>query len=274
VKHIWQVLDELKKEKLFANLEKCSFCIDHVVFLGFVVSGKGIEVNESKEKAIKDWLAPTNERTNMEASKHAAYIKKIHEKTNEAIELKAVRKAASMNKHRKTVLFAPKDVVWNHLRKEHFSDQRKSKLMPRGDGPFCILAKINDNAYKIDLPPSYGVSNTFNVAGLLPFTSEDTSESRTTPFQGEEDDMTKPLSNILQPPNQATSTQVQPTSSPTQVFDGPITRSRAKKLQQEVHALLYEFQLNTNENFMLPKSCMLILLRFTKEEGQNISRAN
>jgi hypothetical protein len=25
---------------------------------------------------------------------------------------------------------------------------------------------------------------------------------------------------------------------------------------------------------MLPKSCMLILLRFTKEEGQNISRAN
>jgi hypothetical protein len=25
---------------------------------------------------------------------------------------------------------------------------------------------------------------------------------------------------------------------------------------------------------MLPKSCMLILLRFTKEEGQNISKAN
>jgi hypothetical protein len=25
---------------------------------------------------------------------------------------------------------------------------------------------------------------------------------------------------------------------------------------------------------MLPKSCMLILLRFTKKEGQNISKAN
>jgi hypothetical protein len=48
---------------------------------------------------------PLQERTNMEASKHAAYIKKIHEKTKEAIELKAVRKAASMNKHRKKVLF-------------------------------------------------------------------------------------------------------------------------------------------------------------------------
>jgi hypothetical protein len=130
--------------------------------------------------------------------------------------------------------------------------------MPRGDGPFRVLAKINDNAYKIDLPPSYGMSNTFNVVDLLPYTSEDTSESRTTLFQGEEDDTTTPLSNTLQPPSHTTSTQVQPTSSPTQVFDGPITRSRA----------------NTNENFMLPKSCMLILLRFTKEEGQNISRVN
>jgi hypothetical protein len=60
MKHIRQVLDELRKEKLFANLEKCNFCTDHVVFLGFVVLGKGIEVDESKVKAIKDWPAPTN----------------------------------------------------------------------------------------------------------------------------------------------------------------------------------------------------------------------
>jgi hypothetical protein len=38
-------------------------------------------------------------------------------------------------------------------------------------------------------------------------------------------DTTTPLSNMLQPLSQATSTQVQPTSSPAQVFDGPITRS-------------------------------------------------
>ena len=50
--------------------------------------------------------------------------------------------------------------------------------------------------------------------------------------------MTMPLSNTLQPSSHTTSTQVQPTSLPTQAFDGPITRSRAKKLQQEVHTLL------------------------------------
>jgi hypothetical protein len=46
----------------------------------------------------------------MEASERASYIKKIHEKTKEAIELKAVRKATSMNKHRKKVLFEPGDI--------------------------------------------------------------------------------------------------------------------------------------------------------------------
>jgi hypothetical protein len=194
-----------------------------------------------KPIALIDLLPlPLQERTNMEASKRAAYIKKIHEKTKEAIKLKAMHKTANMNKHRKKVLFEPGDLVWIYLRKECFPDQRKSKLMPRGDGPFRVLAKINHNAYKIDLPPSYGVSNMFNVADLLPYMSKDTSESRTTPFQEKEDDTTMPLSNTLQPPIHTTSSQVQPTSSPTQVFDGPITRSRAKKLQQEVHALLLE----------------------------------
>ena len=37
--HVQQVLNVLRKEKLFANLEKCTFCTDQVVFLGFVVSG-------------------------------------------------------------------------------------------------------------------------------------------------------------------------------------------------------------------------------------------
>ena len=60
VAHIQQVLDVLRKEKLFANLEKCTFCTDQVVFLGFVVSGSGIQVDESKVKAIKDWPTPTN----------------------------------------------------------------------------------------------------------------------------------------------------------------------------------------------------------------------
>ena len=49
----------LRKEKLFANLKKCTFCTDKLVFLGFVVSAKGIEMDEEKVKAIQEWPTPT-----------------------------------------------------------------------------------------------------------------------------------------------------------------------------------------------------------------------
>ena len=48
------VLAVLRKEKLYANLKKCSFCMDKVVFLGYVVSVKGIEVDKEKVKAINE----------------------------------------------------------------------------------------------------------------------------------------------------------------------------------------------------------------------------
>ena len=52
--HLHCVLVVLRKEKLYANLKKCCFCMDKVVFLGYVVSAKGIEVDEEKVKAIKE----------------------------------------------------------------------------------------------------------------------------------------------------------------------------------------------------------------------------
>ena len=63
----------------------------------------------------------------------------------------------------------PGDWVWVHMRKERFPEQRKSKFQPRGNRPFQVLERINDNAYKIDIPGEYGVSSSFNVADLTPF---------------------------------------------------------------------------------------------------------
>ncbi|RDX95494.1 hypothetical protein CR513_21988, partial [Mucuna pruriens] len=56
------------------------------------------------------------------------------------------------------------DLVWIHLRKK-----RKSNLLSRGDGPFKVLTKINNNAYILDMPQECESSHTFNVIGLSSF---------------------------------------------------------------------------------------------------------
>jgi hypothetical protein len=41
--------------------------------------------------------------------------------------------------------------------------------MPRGGGPFQIIERVNNNAYKVDLLCEYCVSVTFNVVDLSLF---------------------------------------------------------------------------------------------------------
>ncbi|XP_057986077.1 uncharacterized protein LOC131170622, partial [Hevea brasiliensis] len=56
--HLRAVFDVLRKEKLYTNLKKCSFCMEKVVFLGFVISANGVEVDDEKIRAIRDWPIP------------------------------------------------------------------------------------------------------------------------------------------------------------------------------------------------------------------------
>ncbi|GKE40781.1 RNA-directed DNA polymerase [Tanacetum coccineum] len=82
------------------------------------------------------------------------------------------------------------DLVWIHLRKERFPAARFGELKPRGDGPFRVLKKINDNAYKIEIPGHYNVSATFNVTDLSPYKgdSDDEPDSGSSLLQEGEDD--------------------------------------------------------------------------------------
>jgi hypothetical protein len=107
------------------------------------------------------------------------------------------------------------------MRKERFPAHRKSKLQPRGDGPFQILQRINDNAYKVDLPGEYGVSATFNVSDLTLFDVGD--DSRSNPFEERGDDADQP------------NTKRNHANDPLEV---PITRARAKKIKEALNGLV------------------------------------
>ena len=122
----------------------------------------------------------------MEASKRADYVKKIHERTREAIEKKGKNIATTCNLSRKQVYLQSRDMGWVHLHKDRFPQLRSSKLRPHGAGPYKVLAKINDNAYSIDIPIAEfdGVSNSFNVADLSPYDADDLGALRSTPFEG------------------------------------------------------------------------------------------
>jgi len=56
--HLLNVLSVLRSEQLYANLKKCPFCMEKIVFLGYVVTAQGIEMDEEKVKAIRDWPTP------------------------------------------------------------------------------------------------------------------------------------------------------------------------------------------------------------------------
>ena len=59
------------------------------------------------------------------------------------------------------------------------------------------MERINNNAYRLDLPKEYGVSTTFKISDLIPFTSgadieEDLTDLRSNPLLVEGDEAILP----------------------------------------------------------------------------------
>jgi hypothetical protein len=181
---------------------------------------------------------------------------KLHETTKENIERMNAKYKLIGDKGRKQMDFAPGDLVWLYLRKEQFPNLRKSKLMPRADGSFKVLKKINKNAYKLDLLAYFGVSPTFNIVDLkLYLGEEDELESRTTQMQQGEDDVDINTSDT----STATHNEI----------SGPITRARPRQLNNQVSSFLASYSSyldNANMHSVL-------LLRNDGQEGNRVAFA-
>ena len=113
---------------------------------------------------------PLQERINLDASARATHIKKVHEDTRNTIEHQVQRLATKLNVNKHPMIFNIRDLVWLHLRKDRFPQERKSKLRLCADGPFKVLARYNNKAYRIDIPrDKYSVSDIFNIKDLSPY---------------------------------------------------------------------------------------------------------
>ena len=51
------MFEKLREEKLLINLKKCSF-VKELVYLGFVVSSKGLKMDFKKVKVVFEWPTP------------------------------------------------------------------------------------------------------------------------------------------------------------------------------------------------------------------------
>ncbi|XP_059290738.1 uncharacterized protein LOC132044275 [Lycium ferocissimum] len=140
-----------------------------------------------------------------------AYNRVIHNTIDENVRPRLEKKNQDMakaNKGQKRVVLESGDWVWVHFRKETFPNKRKTKLMPRGDGPFEVLERLNDNAYKIDFPPECQVHNTFNICDLSLFDVDD------------QDPLNLRTNSLQEGENDA-----------IQVASRPFTRSQARDIQ-------------------------------------------
>jgi hypothetical protein len=118
--------------------------------------------------------------------------------------------------------------------------------MSRAAGPFKVLEKINDNAYRLELPADFWVSPMFNILDLRPYLDEeDEIPSMTTPIKEGEDDEDIPTHD----------------DSPVAI-QGPITRALARQLQYQVKSFLSSTPCQLQDR-LLPNEILII-----RNEGQ------
>jgi len=72
-----------------------------------------------------------------EGVSRSEFVKKLRERVRNQIKMYAIKG----NRGRKESVFNKGDWVWLHLRKDRFPTKIKSKLIPKGDGPFLGLGE-------------------------------------------------------------------------------------------------------------------------------------
>ncbi|VFR01209.1 unnamed protein product [Cuscuta campestris] len=103
------------------------------------------------------------------------FVKFLHVPSKEGIQetsefyYKTREKLEKRSELKSPTHFQPGDLVWAHIQRERFYEKRKSRRKFRDDGPFEVLARVNDNSYMVDLTRGQRVAATFKKRDLSPY---------------------------------------------------------------------------------------------------------
>ncbi|RDX88532.1 hypothetical protein CR513_29858, partial [Mucuna pruriens] len=157
---------------------------------------------------------------NEEGLSRAQFVQRLYDKARLNMERKGEQYAKTTNKGRKEVFFKEGDLRFPHL--------RKYKLLPRKDDLFKIIKKINDNAYKVEIPQEFGASTSFNVINLTPYAAGTQALNlRSNSLQKRENDAYMKRHS-----------QEDEVEEATPALEGPMTRGRLKNIHKKVCQML------------------------------------
>jgi hypothetical protein len=60
MRHLDEVLSIMEGQSLYAEESKCEFCMTKMLFLGHIISAKGVQLHQENIRAIMDWPMPKN----------------------------------------------------------------------------------------------------------------------------------------------------------------------------------------------------------------------
>lgn len=108
-----------------------------------------------------------------QAETFAKHIHDLHSEIRMKINLSNEHYKSIADVHRRLQEFSEGDMVMVRIRPERIPSGKVRKLHAKKMGPFKVLKKISSNAYMLDIPVDFGISNVFNVEDLTPFLEND-----------------------------------------------------------------------------------------------------
>ncbi|CAM8891899.1 unnamed protein product [Rhodiola kirilowii] len=137
VQDLRTVFERLRKCQLKMNPLKCAFGVTSGKFLGFVVTHRGIEIDQTKIKAIQEMPEPKS-------------LKELRGlQAQQSLQCYQARLSRAFNKKVRPRSFQKEDLVLAVRRSIITSHKTGSKFKAKWDGPYVVQEAYTNGAYKI-----------------------------------------------------------------------------------------------------------------------------